>query len=271
MLNIPEDFIDFLYWIKESTEKLWSEDLEISGCEEWIHGAKWIGMNDAEIDEIVNKYSVRFTAEHRAFLRILHTLDRKKRYEYTESCENNVEIIIEETSFFHNWLDDQDYVITRLSYPFETILYDVNNHSMWLNSWDKKPDSEDKKREIFAKMYKRSPQLLPIHAHRFLVSDPSLKHNPVLSIWGADTIVYGWTLRTYLLNELKTYLDIFESVYNEGDQKYYSEVNNEAQEIFDDDFKYDETKVIPFWQEIILQYNQSWKSFGMESPINRLS
>ena len=47
-LNIPEDYTAFLYWIKERTEKYWrkkpaSSDDELA-CEEWIYGAKWLGL-----------------------------------------------------------------------------------------------------------------------------------------------------------------------------------------------------------------------------------
>lgn len=78
MTQIPENLIDFLYWVKERTERFWSLDPKTTSndfvCEDWIYGAKWIGLSEPEIDAIEAKYSIKFTAEHRAFLKILHTI-----------------------------------------------------------------------------------------------------------------------------------------------------------------------------------------------------
>ncbi|MCS3868622.1 hypothetical protein J3D55_001538 [Chryseobacterium ginsenosidimutans] len=265
MKTIPEDFIEFLYWIKNETETLWSQDPEIFHFEKWLHGAKWIGMTDSQIAKAEEKYSIKFTPEHKEFLRILHTVDRKEKIEDTT---DDGQIVIHEYPYFYNWLKDHEDIIYRLKYPFECILYDIKKRSMWLKSWGEKPKDKNEQIEKFTEIYHQSPPLLPLYNHRFLVSDTSLKFNPVLSIWGTDTIIYGWTLRTYLINELKYYLDIWKNVYNEEDQQYYSHLNNEAKKISDDDFKYDKDKVIPIWQEIILDYNNFWSSFGLKNPPN---
>jgi len=267
MKTIPEDFTKFLYWVKEKTEKYWSQE---TNREEWSYNAKWIGLTDEQIDEVEKKYSVQFTPEHRAFLKILHTLDRKEKYEYLDEEE----LIVEENSFFYNWIEDDEEIKRKLTWPFDEILRDIfseMNHPFWLDSWGKRPESKEETIKLFTEAYQKSPQLIPIKPHRFVVSDTSdttLKHRPILSIWGTDTIVYGWTLRTYLINELKYYLDIWKDIYDEEDQQYYSDLNDEAQKIHDNDYKYHPSKTIPFWQEIILDYNKSWSSFGLQNPPN---
>ena len=47
------------------------------------------------------------------------------------------------------------------------------------------------------------PRLIPVHSHRYLLADPDRPGNPVLSIFGSDTIVFGRDIRRYLLNELR--------------------------------------------------------------------
>lgn len=268
MKIIPENFIEFLYWIKNETESLWGQDPEAFHFEKWLHGAKWIGMTNNQIDEVEEKYIIKFTPEHREFLKILHTLDRKEKYEYLD----DEELIIEENSFFYNWLEDDEEIKRKLTWPFEEVSRDIlreTNHPFWLDSWGKRLESKEEKRKLFTDVFQKSPQLIPIKSHRFVVSDITLKHRPILSIWGTDTIVYGWTLRTYLINELKYYLDIWKDVYDEEDQQYYSDLNDEAQKIHDDDYKYHPSKIIPFWQEIILDYNKSWSSFRLQNPPNQ--
>lgn len=87
-LLIPEDYTEFFYWVKERTETFWSKskssNSEGYSCPPWIEGAKWIGMTEEQIDATEAKYDITFMPEHRAFLRILHTIDRKKVIEYEE-------------------------------------------------------------------------------------------------------------------------------------------------------------------------------------------
>lgn len=270
-MNIPENITEFLYWIKERTELFWSIDPKTSSndfvCEDWIFGAKWIGLSTKEIDEIEAKYSVKFTYEHREFLRILHTIDRKEKIEYPETFEEDSKIIIEERPFFYNWITDEEEIFEILKWPFKTIFEDViGANKVWLKSWGKRPKSEIEMKNIFKSWYEKVPKLVPIYSQRFSVSESNLKFNPVLSIWGSDVVVYGWNFRSYLLNELKEHLDIRKNIYDVEDNFYYPELINEVQTIFDEDFKFDENKDIPYWKELILIWNSGWSSFGLKYP-----
>ncbi|MFB9077174.1 hypothetical protein ACFFLS_02960 [Flavobacterium procerum] len=100
----------------------------------------------------------------------------------------------------------------------------------------------------------------------FVVSGPDLQFKPVLSIWGSDINVRGWNLRSYLLNELREHLDIQVDVYDEEDQCYCTELINEVQAIFDEDYKFDENKNIPYWKELMLIWNSGWSNFGLKYP-----
>lgn len=258
-MDIPENFTEFLNWIKKETEKTWSGDF----CKKWIQGAKWIGMTNNQINEVEKKYSIQFTPEHREFLEILHTIDRKEIIENKDEWGDE----ITEYPFFYNWLEDHEEIKEKLNWPYETILRDVvGRNGVWLKSWGKKPDSEEEKTKIFTDWYNHSPTLLPLTSHRFIISNSNLKYRPILSIWGSDIIIYGWSLKTYLLNELNYHLDIWTEEYDEEDQQSYSVLNEEAKKIHDDDYKFDSNKKIPYWEELILLWNTGWKSFGLEFP-----
>lgn len=271
MIKIPKNYIEFLYWIKERTELFWSIDPKTSTndfvCEDWIYGAKWIGLSESEIDKIEIKYSIKFTSEHREFLKILHTIDRKKKIDYTESFEEDAEILINEVPFFYNWLRDEIEIREILNWPFKTIYEDiVGQNRIWLKSWGKRPNSEVEVKKIYTDWYKNNPPLIPLTSHRFLVSESNLTYKPVLSIYGSDIIVYGWNLRSYLLNELQDHLNVQHLVYDDEYNYYYPELIDEVKTIFKNDYTFDENKIIPNLQEMILIWNTGWSSFGLKYP-----
>ena len=222
-------------------------------------------MKDEQIDALEKKYAIKFMPEHREFLKILHTIDRKERLEH----KNDGEIIIEERPFFYNWLTDEEEIREKFEWPYRTILEDIlGANKVWLKSWGKRPASDEDKEAIFSTWFNKTPKLLPLTSHRFLVSDLNLEDRPVLSIWGSDIIVYGWDLRLYLLNELSGYLDITEQVYYEEYQCYYAESIKEIKEINEKAHLDSVQKDIPYWKEMILFWTSGWGSFGQESPGN---
>ncbi|MGO4773261.1 hypothetical protein ACEN2I_16480 [Flavobacterium sp. W22_SRS_FK3] len=271
MEKIPENYIDFLYWVKERTESFWSKDPETSledfVCDDWMYGAKWIGLTDEEISNIERKYVIEFTPEHKDFLRILHTIDRYEKIEYTETFDENAEILVEEIPYFYNWQKDDKEITERLIWPYKTILEDVLGvNQVWLKSWGEKPISDIEKEKIFSDWFQKTPKLIPIKSHRFIISDENLKFRPVLSVYGSDIIVYGWNLRSYILNELKDELGLIELVYDEEDKEWYPETKKELREILEKDYKFNEEKDIPYWKEMILIWNSGWSSFGLKWP-----
>lgn len=140
MNQIPDNLTDFLYWVKEQTELFWSIDPKTSKnefvCDDWIFGAKWVGLSEKQIDDTKIKYSISFTPEHREFLKILHTIDRKEIIEYTDTFDEGAETLTKEKPFFYNWLTDDLDLKERFNWPFDTIYQDViGSNSVWLKSW----------------------------------------------------------------------------------------------------------------------------------------
>lgn len=257
-MKIPENFTDFLYWVKDRTENLWSSE---DWREHEFYGAKWQPLTDQQIFEVEEKYAVKFNDEHREFLKILHVIDKKEIIEYESE---NDEIISEEGIWLYNWLENEEEINERLHGLSDWLYLDVEGlNKVWLKSWGKRPSSKEKREEIFQQWFSKIPKLIPILGHRFVVSDSNLKWNPVISMWGADIIVMGWDFRTYLLNEIRSNLGIYEDIFDEEDQMFYPELLPEVQEIFDENFKYDEKKDVPYLKEMMLYWSSGWSSFGL--------
>lgn len=257
-MNIPENLTEFLYWAKERTEKIWSVDDE--NCLKGFYGAKWQGLSDEQINEIEYKYEVRFTPEHREFLKVLHAIDKKEIVEY----EDEGEIITEECTFFYNWLEDKEEIVNETKYLYKGIWRDVTsvNH-VWLKSWGIKPKSLEKRKEIFDEWFSHLPTLLPLKCSKFMVSDENLMWRPVICASGSDIVVMGWDFRTYLLYELRDHLNIHIRVFSEEYQVFHLEIIDEVEKIAEENFKYDETKDIPYLKEMIMYWSSGWKGFGL--------
>ncbi|MFP3593173.1 hypothetical protein [Chryseobacterium sp. SIMBA_038] len=256
-MNIPENFTEFLYWIKKRTEDLWSNE---DDCLKGFYGAKWQPLTEEQINSIELKYSIKFIPEHREFLKVLHAIDKKEIIEY----EDEGEIITEEYTFFYNWLENEEEILQVMKEPYEWMLDDIETvNKVWLKSWGLKPKSIEKRKEIFDEWFSRVPILLPLKGTRFIVSDENLKWKPIISIRGSDIVIMGWDFRTYLLNEMRNHLDIHIQVFDEEDQMFYPELLPEIQEIFDENFKYDKTKDVPYLKEMMLYWSSGWRGFGM--------
>lgn len=237
-MSIPTNTLEFFKWIKERSEHYWSKEYqdsiaskdEIYKCEKWIIGAKWTGLTESQIEEVEKKYQVTFTDEHKAFLQILHSIDRKEVNEH-----------LEEDPFFYNWIRDEEEIRYRMNWAFEQILFDILNPrcNFWLKSWGEKPESKQEKEHIFKEQFAKSPQLLPITSHRFAVNEYQNKQNSILSIWGSDTIIYGQNFRNYLLSEIGVHLNLSRKERIEKDKIIAKAIKNK------------EYKNIPFWGEVL--------------------
>jgi len=270
MITIPENLTEFLHWVKERTEAFWKQETSSNygfECPEWAKGAKWIGLTDEQIDEIEDQYAVTFAPEHREFLRILHTVDRNRQIEYTETSDTGVVVLTDERPFFYNWLTDEDEIRHKLEWPCETILADMlGEEELWLDAWGERPDDEYLRVETVIDWYDNAPVLVPLSAHRFLVSDEELPDRPVLSVWGADIIVHSWDLRTYLLREFEMELGLLVKVYDEELKEWKPESRPEAKIVFRQEFERCTKMDLPIWKDMIKYHNPVWRSFGLAYP-----
>ena len=61
---------------------------------------------------------------------------------------------------------------------------------------------------LFLELVAGAPRLIPVYAHRYLLIEPCVSGNPVLSIWQDDIIVYGQNLRNHFLAEFADLLGL---------------------------------------------------------------
>lgn len=262
-MQVPEDLREFLRWVKTETEADWQISREEADDDKWIEGAKWQGLQAAEIGEIEQQYGIKFSPEHRVFLEVLHSIDKlEPEVYYTEEGEET-----RLTPYFYHWQRDEEAIKARFQWPYDTIFQDVlGQNGIWLKSWGKRPKTDEEKEAKFAEWYQQAPTLVPIYGHRFVVTGEGLAHQPVLSVWGSDIIVYGWNIKQYLLSELGNYLPIWKNIFDEEDQEWYSETIPEVQQLREQEFKLAPHRAIPFWKELMLIWSSGWSSFGLESP-----
>ncbi|WP_212001596.1 hypothetical protein [Chitinophaga sp. HK235] len=260
-ITFPADLIDFLVWVKTTTESAWSNVPPESA----IHGAKWLGLSDQEIDGLEQKYDIKFGYEHRAFLKVLHTIDKNyDEPEYDKDDEEDSPMAAWGTpSFFYNWLTDTNWIENKLEWRYETILFDVLNTGFWLKSWGQRPDTREEKTRIFSAWYHNAPRLLPVKAHTFLMDDAGHGLKPLLSVYGTDTIVIAWSLRHYLMRTFAKELELEEMVFDEEGQYYYDRIVSGIPELDDwETIRLDDAD-IPYWKGIITYWKCSspWQGF----------
>lgn len=266
MLTIPEDFTEFLYWIKERTEALWQRPPATSDAEydypEGLRGARWLPLSEAEIDAVEARYGVRFIPKHRAFLRVLHAIDRREQYSEIRS-ELNLETVEYEDvtyhiddAYFYNWLTEEAEISYRLAWPYETILGDVFSPfgPHWLPAWGPRPASPQEQKAVVDRWYAEAPRLLPLKGKLFLVGESGQPEHPVLSMLGFDTIVMYEDLRRFLLSELaRSIPEILEQELDDFTQERL--LRPEVQQLFDVQRIADLGKSLPYWKGLILYWN----------------
>lgn len=220
---IPAGFSDaFLDWFQERTEAAWATyepktfeyyvTTHVGGMD-WQRGTRWLkGLSEREVERIELYWSVHFPPDYRRFLRRLHAPDRPMRgavfTDVIERGQQRSRMVRSERSAFYNWLVDEHALRTQLNSLIEGLAFDVENSDLWPLTWGQKPNSEYARRARIADLIAAAPSLIPVYAHRYLVGEPKVEGNPVLSIHQSDIIVYGPELRSYFLVEFADLLGI---------------------------------------------------------------
>jgi len=93
---------------------------------------------------------------------------------------------------FTNW-SDQGSVQKSYDILLDWILFDILTNNLWFDRrWESISNSE--KIKIITNMYDKSPKLIPIYWHRFILEKWYIENNPVFSIHQSDVIIYWESL-----------------------------------------------------------------------------
>ena len=171
--NIPDDFF---FWLKKTSEEHWAH-VEINRD---IYGfqvqkdTKWLrGLSDEEIAKYEQEMGFSFPDIYKTYLRHMNGTEKPTINVYGE-CG-----------------DPYRYASGYYSYPRDLDV--VKDMIKWIhNDFGVTPEAIEEN-EI--------PHIMPIVSHRFLVVDRCAR-NPVLSMYGSDTILYAPSLESFTVNDI---------------------------------------------------------------------
>lgn len=97
--------------------------------------------------------------------------------------------------------EEFDKTLSRLNWPLEGMLFDVQSNEFWLDAWGEKPKDHESQVQIAKRHYNSYPKLIPIYSHRYIPIRPNESGNPIFSVYQMDIVCYGFDLTTYFANE----------------------------------------------------------------------
>jgi hypothetical protein len=131
------------------------------GSIEWVSDLAWDrwepGYTQPELDRAQNRFALTFSPDLIALLR-----ERRPR--------NG-----------HDW-NDEAAIRKMLAWPFEGLLFDVENSALWWPEWGKRPTEPEARTDVLRAVVARAPKLIPLFEHRYLPESPSEPGNPVFSV-----------------------------------------------------------------------------------------
>lgn len=101
----------------------------------------------------------------------------------------------------YDWRSDDKEIREMLKWPFEGLLFDVENNVLWWPEWGDRPATPEARSEVLAKVVSEAPKLIPLVSHRYLPTEPNEAGNPVFSVYQSDVIYYGGDLANYFERE----------------------------------------------------------------------
>jgi hypothetical protein len=100
-----------------------------------------------------------------------------------------------------DWTLDHDRLAERFAWPYEGLLFDVENNGLWRAEWGSLPDDATERAAVLRRVVDAAPKLIPVLGHRYIPETPHETDNPVFSVYQSDIVVYGVNLAHYLHEE----------------------------------------------------------------------
>jgi hypothetical protein len=121
---------------------------------------------------------------------------------FPKSLKEMYQVAVPVSHSFYNWRDfskaNVEKIKSKLEWPLEGVLFDVEENCFWDNSWGEKPtDLIEAKKKCIEEM-KKVPRLLPIYSHRYIPIVKGIDNPPIFSVYQTDAIYYGVDLENYL-------------------------------------------------------------------------
>jgi hypothetical protein len=152
-------------------------------------------MTDAEIEGAEMQHNLRFPPDYRLFLTTLHTPDPPM----VGAAFEGDRLVDQDGRAFVDWQGDPADVKRRLEWPLDGLLWSIEANIGWNPNWGPRPRTKASREAVIRKLAMSGPQLVPVAWHAYVAGPPERTGNPVLSMYGADVIVYASDLRQYLL------------------------------------------------------------------------
>jgi hypothetical protein len=144
------------------------------------------GLSDKEVASCEERFEIKFPPDLRAFLQYALPVG------FLES----------ERDCFPNWRSgDEGKLRERLEWPWEGMVFDIENNAFWLDQWGPKPTDLSDALAVARQHFQDKPKLIPVYVHRYLPQEPCTAGNPVFSVYQTDIIYYGENLWNYFEHE----------------------------------------------------------------------
>ncbi|GCE09644.1 SMI1/KNR4 family protein [Dictyobacter aurantiacus] len=238
----------FLTQIRDHTEAKWRDSQPLTfeqflaqdrmSCI-WQKGTKWLGLSDEEINSIEKQWSLHFPPDYRLFLNILHCLDRPVIIATYDG--DTRKIVPCESSFLPDWQREGDGIKNAYRQLVDDITYEVLHNNIWKPGWGRKPITRYGLKQQIEALIARAPKLIPIYGHRFLLAEPGMAGNPILTWHHSSMIIYAPDLYHFFCKDFVELLEL-------TDQDLQA-INIESRQISKK--KHQEYKTIPFWGEML--------------------
>lgn len=136
------------------------------------------GLTEAEVSEAATMHSLRFPPDLRTLL------------QSRLPCGPQ----------WPDWRHPET-VADRLTWPWEGAAFDIEENAFWLDEFDPRPSQLEEALRVARPHFDAAPKLIPIFAHRSIVSVPHAPGNPILSVYQTDIICYGLDLADWISRE----------------------------------------------------------------------
>ncbi len=100
-----------------------------------------------------------------------------------------------------DWTRDHEKLAESFAWPYEGLLFDVENNDLWWPEWGSRPNDPAERAAVLRGVVDAAPKLIPVYGHRYIPETPREAGNPVFSVYQADIVVYGRDLETYIDHE----------------------------------------------------------------------